>query len=209
MLKHVLLRTGTGLPVAAGIVWGLFAFMSAMIANDFVPPVQEEARELSAFAFPDIDGPLKPKERKPPERLDLATPPPALPRLASAKPAMGLPVIDFGAPDAQLPRSGLLNALDVSPVRMANRIVQPLSPPAFAYPQALASRGVEGDCNIRLDVDAAGRPYNIEAQCSHAGFRREAERAVRRVQFAPKIVDGQPRAQENVIYPVEFRLNRE
>ena len=36
---------------------------------------------------------------------------------------------------------------------------------------------------------------------------REAECAVRRVRFAPKIADGQMQARQDVVYPIEFKLD--
>ena len=56
-------------------------------------------------------------------------------------------------------------------------------------------------------MDTRGRPYNVEASCTDSVFKREAERAVSRVEFAPKIVRGQPAERRNVVYPLEFQLD--
>ena len=37
-------------------------------------------------------------------------------------------------------------------------------------------------------------------------LKREAERAVSRVEFAPKIIRGQAAERRNVVYPLEFTL---
>ncbi|MCI4645428.1 MAG: energy transducer TonB, partial [Hyphomonadaceae bacterium] len=70
-----------------------------------------------------------------------------------------------------------------------------------------AERGIEGSCEVRFDVNARGEPFNVEAVCTDSVFRREAERAVSRVRFAPKIVRGQALERRNVVYPIEFGLD--
>ena len=74
------------------------------------------------------------------------------------------------------------------------------------YPSRAAERGIEGSCEVRFDVDTRGRPYNVQATCTDSIFKREAERAVGRVEFAPKIVRGQAAERRNVVYPLEFTL---
>ena len=71
-----------------------------------------------------------------------------------------------------------------------------------------AERGIEGSCDVRFDVDTRGKPYNVEADCTDRVFKREAERAVSRVEFAPKIIRGQAAERRNVVYPLQFTLEQ-
>ena len=92
------------------------------------------------------------------------------------------------------------------PVAISDRDAQPIRPPAPSYPQRAAERGTEGSCDVRFDVDTRGRPYNISATCTDSVFKREAERAVSKVEFAPKIIRGKAAERRNVVYPLEFKL---
>ncbi|HAW53392.1 MAG TPA: energy transducer TonB, partial [Hyphomonas sp.] len=44
------------------------------------------------------------------------------------------------------------------------------------------------------------------ATCTDSVFKREAERAVSKVEFAPKIIRGKAAERRNVVYPLEFKL---
>jgi protein TonB len=59
---------------------------------------------------------------------------------------------------------------------------------------------------VRFDVDTRGKPYNVSATCTDSIFKAEAERAVGRVEFAPKIVRGKAVERRNVVYPLEFNI---
>ena len=100
----------------------------------------------------------------------------------------------------------LNNALAIDPVAISDRDAQPIRPPVPTYPSRAAERGIEGSCDVRFDVDTRGEPYNVTADCTDRVFKREAERAVSRVEFAPKIIRGQAAERRNVVYPLEFTL---
>jgi len=93
-----------------------------------------------------------------------------------------------------------------APVAIANGEVLPISPPIVVYPPKAIDRGLNGECTVAMDVSAKGRPYNVAATCSDSIFEREAVRAVSRVEFRPKIVDGQAVERRNVVYPLVFKL---
>jgi outer membrane biosynthesis protein TonB len=52
------------------------------------------------------------------------------------------------------------------------------APPGIAYPYAAASRGLAGDCELRVTTDAAGAVTQADlVRCSRQEFAREAKRA--------------------------------
>jgi TonB family protein len=54
------------------------------------------------------------------------------------------------------------------------------------YPASAAVRDIEGSCVLTLDVDAAGRPRDVEVtHCSSDLFRREAAAIGEGLRFAP------------------------
>jgi protein TonB len=99
-----------------------------------------------------------------------------------------------------------MKSLAIDPVAVSDRDAQPIRPPTPSYPQRAQERGLSGNCDVRFDVDTRGKPYNIAATCSDAVFKSEAERAVSRVEFAPKIVRGKAVERRNVVYPLEFNI---
>ena len=113
-------------------------------------------------------------------------------------------MISGSAPD--LPRFERLGDL-VPPVpAITSRDVKPIRAPVRSYPDSLARRGIEGDCEVSLSINRKGEPFDIAADCSHPGFANAAERAVADVQFAPQIVRGAAVERHGVVYPIVFRL---
>lgn len=96
-------------------------------------------------------------------------------------------------------------ALATSPIDARELVA--VRPPAPAMPSAALARSVSGRCDVRFDVDTAGRPQGVSAQCTDNVFKAEAERAVRRAEFLPAIRNGQPVIQKNAVYPIEFQVN--
>ena len=96
MFHHLLARSGAGLPLAALVVWGLFAFMTGIIRSEFSPPAETESRELSAYTMPVERKSATPPEREMPDIFDVVPPPP-LPALAAAQTRIGLTPVTFGS----------------------------------------------------------------------------------------------------------------
>lgn len=205
MLQNALVRPVIGLPLAGLVVFALFAFMQSMIAVDYVPPQPAQERDLTALT-PKL--PEKPEvgERPRPQPLPIAHRPSPPPKYAATQGDIDLPGVSLsGAVPARVDVN-ILRYLHIAPVAIGNRDIQPISPPVVNYPQSLANRNIQGDCEVRFDVDTRGRPHNLIANCSHPSFEREAMRAVSRVKFAPMVQRGQAVERKNVVYPIEFRL---
>ena len=87
-----------------------------------------------------------------------------------------------------------------------DRDAQPINPPVPSYPLEAAMMDLPGACFVRFDVDVEGLPVNITATCTDEIFCSESKRAISRVFFAPKIVDGEPVMRTDVVYPLEYQL---
>ena len=120
---------------------------------------------------------------------------------------MNLPTPQIqGAAPARIDVGNVSNfAMDT--VIVSDRDAQPIRPPVPTYPSRAAERGIEGSCEVRFDVDTRGKPKNIVADCTDRLFVREAERAVEKVEFAPKIIKGKAVERANVVYPIDFNLD--
>ncbi len=206
MFTNPIIRIIIGIPAAVVVVYGLFAFMNVAISRDFVEPDQAEQRTLEAITPQREAEDVRSRSRSRPQRLASADKPPPPPKLTSSRSDIDLPTPNIqGSAPTELNFDRVTN-LAIDPVAISDRDAQPIRPPVPTYPQRALERGTEGSCDVRFDVDVRGRPYNVRATCSDSVFRREAERAVSRVEFAPKIIRGQAAERKNVIYPLTFSL---
>lgn len=207
MLTNPIIRLGIGIPLAAVVVYLLFTFMYSMINQDYVQPEVEEDRVLARITPAEEDTEVRTRARNKAQRIQSADKPPPPPKMSATRSDIDLPTPNIqGAAPTEL-NVGRLDSLAIDPVAISDRDAQPIRPPVPTYPTRAAERGIEGTCEVRFDVDTRGRPYNVQATCSDSVFKREAERAVSRVEFAPKIVRGQAAERRNVVYPLEFRLD--
>jgi protein TonB len=207
MFSNPIVRLVIGIPLAAIVVFALFTFMYKMINQDFEQPEDVEQRVLERITPSEEDTEVRTRARNKPRRIDSADKPPPPPKMSATRSDIDLPTpnIQGSAPtEINVER---MDSLAIDPVAISDRDAQPIRPPVPTYPQRAAERGTEGSCDVRFDVDTRGRPYNVEATCTDRVFKREAERAVNRVEFAPKIVRGQPAERRNVVYPLEFQLD--
>lgn len=206
MFSNPIIRLLIGVPLAAIVVYLLFTFMYSMINQDYEQPENVEQRVLERITPAEDDTEVRTRARNKARRIESADKPPPPPKMSATRSDIDLPTpnIQGSAPtELNIQR---LDSLAIDPVAISDRDAQPIRPPVPTYPSRAAERGIEGTCEVRFDVDTRGRPYNISASCSDSVFKREAERAVSRVEFAPKIVRGQPAERRNVVYPLEFQL---
>ncbi len=206
MFTNPILRLGVGLPAAVVIVVGLFLMMNWFITIDEIQLNERDQRKLEAITPQQDDTEVNRRQRSKPKRLSSADKPPPPPKLSSSKSRIDLPSPNIqGAAPTDLGFTRV-DSLALNPVAISDRDAQPIRPPVPTFPQRALERGIEGSCDVRFDVDVRGRPYNLSATCDESIFKREAERAVSRVEFAPKIVRGQAVERRNVVYPLEFQL---
>ena len=202
--RTVLRRLMLSVVPAVGMTSGLFVAMAGLIAVDFKPAEASEPRLIGAITPQPIEEEEVNKRPKI-ELIEAASQPPPSPRLIVTTDAVDLPVLDFPpvAPEIQ---PGPIQTLHRAPIAVRDEEVLPIRQPAVTYPPIAIQRGIEGDCLVSMDVSAKGRPYNVMADCTDAVFEREAVRAISRVEFRPKIVDGAAVQQRNVVYPLSFSL---
>jgi len=206
MFSNPVLRLGIGVPLAAIVTYGLFTLMYTLINQEWQEPEETEQRVIERITPAEENTEIQRRARSKPRRIASADKPPPPPKLSTSKSNIDLPTpsIQGSAPtELNIERMG---SLAIDPVAINDRDAQPIRPPVPTYPTRAAERGTEGSCDVRFDVDTRGRPYNIQADCTDNIFKREAERAVSRVEFAPKIIRGKAAERRNVVYPLEFRL---
>ena len=206
MFTNPLTRLLVGVAIAIPIVYLLFIIMSQLISVKEVNLEKSEQRVLTAITPQKSDSEVRTRQRAKPKRIDSAQKPPPPPKVSATKSNINLPTPKIeGAAPTEL-NLGRMQSLAIDPVAISDRDAQPIRPPMPSYPQRAAERGTEGSCEVRFNVDTRGRPYDVVATCTDPIFVREAERAVSKVEFAPKIVRGKAAERKNVVYPLEFKL---
>lgn len=206
MFQNPFIRILAGFVIAAPIVYGLFMMMNFLINVNEIRVDKSEQRVLAAITPQSQDSDVRTRQRSKPKRLDSAKKPPPPPKVSATKSNINLPTPQIaGAAPTEL-NLGRMESLAIDPVAISDRDAQPIRAPQPSYPQRAAERGKEGTCDVRFDVDTRGRPYNVVATCTDNVFKREAERSVSKVEFAPKIIRGKAAERKNVVYPLEFNL---
>ncbi len=206
MQTVTLKRIAVGAPMAAAITGGLFVLMGGLVTPKDVVLNAPVFRPLDRVTMLEEEPTVVRGRRPQPERLHTADQPPPPPKLRLASSDIDLPTPQIqGAAPTELRVARLESSL-VSTVAIDSRHAKPIRPPVPSYPSGMMTRGIEGNCDVRLDVDVRGKPYNIRATCTNDGFVREAERAVAKSEFVPQIIRGEAVEQRNVVYPISFTL---
>jgi len=192
---------------AALVTTGLFLGMQALIrTNDFEPPVTTP-RVLTSITFDIVEPPEIPHiPRAFP--LPAAVAPPSTPPPMKPGSAIKFELIQLTGRAPGAVEIGRMQPISFPSTGLTDRDARPIRPPVPVYPIKAVQRGIEGACEVRMDVTPQGRPYNVVATCTNGLFVSEAERAVSRVEFLPKILNGEAMTRRNVIYPLEFKLDQ-
>jgi protein TonB len=206
MFSSPLGRFVVSFAIAAPIAFAIFLMMNALISVDEITLDAKESRTLTAITPQSQDSDVRTRQRAKPQRIESASKPPPPPKQSATKSSINLPTPKIEGAVPQNLDLGRMKSLAIDPVAVSDRDAQPIRPPTPSYPQRAQERGLSGSCDVRFDVDTRGKPYNVQATCTDSVFKQEAERAVGRVEFAPKIVRGKAVERRNVVYPLEFNI---
>jgi protein TonB len=131
-----------------------------------------------------------------PAAFVVPAPPPIEPVQAAAAP---VPIQVPPAPPAPAPAPKIIPA----------SVVQYLEPPAPEYPRLSRRNGESGRVMVRVFIDTAGLPRNVQVSSS-SGFVRlddAAVAAVQKARFRPYTENGQPTAAWTNV-PINFELEK-
>ncbi len=206
MFNNPLMRILIATAIAVPIVLLIFMLMNMLISVKELRLESGEQRVLAAITPQQQDSDVRTRQRAKPQRIDAAAKPPPPPKQSATKSSINLPTPKIDGAVPQNLDLGRMKSLAIDPVAVSDRDAQPIRPPTPSYPQRAQERGLSGSCDVRFDVDTRGKPYNVAATCTDSVFKSEAERAVSRVEFAPKIVRGKAVERRNVVYPLEFNI---
>jgi len=140
----------------------------------------QPVRAPERLPLPPIDIPPPPVPQAAPAEVVVHAPAPPAPAItvavAPAAPASAAP--EPAAPTRMLPASAL----------------QYLQPPVPVYPRASRRAGEAGRVVVRVFVDEAGLPRNVQVSqsCGHARLDEAAVQAVQNARFKPATHNGAP-----------------
>lgn len=186
------------LSVMAGIIaaLALFLLMHALIAGtpnigdkdadrlslDFVRVKQDEIQNVKERRKP--PEPEEPKEPPPPPKINVqnqSKPPPDMPNIMA--PAVSVPIASGGgpylggwSPGEQAPEGDVIPIVSIQP----------------QYPRDAALQGIEGWVELEFTIEADGTVSEVSVADSEPRrvFDRNAQRALYKWKFKPRVVDG-------------------
>jgi len=141
------------------------------------------------------------------EQADIPTAPDATPAITSEQEAAAEAERERAEANE---RRRAEQAREAAPAQPADRAVEPIARVQPDYPPQAFRAGEEGTVVLRVDVDAAGNPGNVDI-VSRSGSRdldRAAIEAVRKWKFRPAMQGGQAVASQ-VEVPIDFRMDRQ
>ncbi len=219
MFSNPIVRFGIGIPLAAILSVALFMLMENLIRiNEICPPgavmspatgkcVKQDQRSLrNIFAEkPTIDQIRS--SRKAPKKLDKAAKPPPPPKMAATKQNIDLPKANISGAAPTEVKFERVTGINLGAVSVSDRDAQPIRPPNTGpILRAMQRIGKSAECEVSLDVDLQGKPYNVVATCNVPQYEKAAEQAVGATEFAPKIVQGKAVGRKGVVYPFELKM---
>jgi periplasmic protein TonB len=193
-------RTTISLPLAGLMTISLAFLMAYLIQVDAEPG--PAITEVDFDLFPSVDV-IDVPDRPTPDLIDTIAPPPPV-RLVvdhQAPNLDGLDPIGIVPPDIQ---PGGLTAMNTNVLDRPEQVVVRIEP---VYPPRALERGLEGNCSVAFDLNAAGHPYNVRAtHCTNPVFSRASVRSVQGWRYEPRVVDGQAVERTGRSVLIEFNL---
>jgi protein TonB len=187
-----------------------------------VREVREAAREVAPMFVDLIAPPAPPAPPVPPPPVPQPIqkkPPPPAPLIAAApSPAPAAFVVPAPPPEPVVETSPVPVAVQAPPAPPAPppppkiipaSAVQYLEPPAPEYPRLSRRNAEHGKVMVRVYIDVAGMPRNVQVSSS-SGFARlddAALSAVQKARFKPYTENGQPTAGWTYV-PINFELEK-
>lgn len=201
IVQHI--RTPLVLPIAGAVTVGLFLMMRQMIDVPFVAPDEVAEMPPVEIRFEIVD--VEPVRTRPPEFVEVVTPPPLPVPDTSRSDAPDHPGSDviYTLPPVQPTEISATEGL-VSPDRSPVPIVR-IEP---VYPAREASRGNSGSCTVIFDITPQGSTTNIRSlACDSRAFEQATMNAVSRWRYNPQVQDGQPILFRGATTRLDFRLD--
>lgn len=209
------------LPIALAVSYGLVAIMALMVNLNAANKKAEEKKDGFNFVITQVEESSQKRQRILPE-------PPRLDLIPKPKPASVLNQQEINqltsvestptlAAVTDLNMSFAVDGLAIAPPTSIPQLnaqlgqsqeVLPLHRTEPNYPSRARKRNIEGYVVLSFDIGLTGQPQNIvveEAEPQQI-FNREAIRAVKKWQYQPLMVNGEPRVRLAQRIKLDFKI---
>lgn len=191
---------------AIGLTGALFLFMQNAVNVDEIELKDQAFRPILSVVLPKVDPPIIREKVREIVIIEDVAPPNYRPLNPLETGPIEFGVVELPSPDPIL-SAGSLEQFMPRQMAFERETAVPVRQPLPDYPPVALRKGLEGSCDVNFSIDAAGRPFNVEAICTDRVFESSSERAVRKAMFAAKVSNGQPVGQDNLVYPIVYDLN--
>ena len=197
-------RLGLAIAPAAALTFTVFLGMTLTLDDQIAVVAESESPRVLKVEHPQ-EQEIKPRKTKR-EPIKLAELPPPPPKLSTAAVPMDFVPISFTGSEPQPLRGNRLDIFKPLELGAIDRIAKPVSPPLPVYPRQAETRGLSGVCDIRFHLTEMGEPYDLDIECSDSVFNRSAYKAISKTRFMPKIDNGRPVGQRDMLYSIEYKI---
>lgn len=192
--------------MACGVTLGLFWVMSALVENNQIPPAEQTPTVIiNPLLDENLDKPIV--EKSLPEPPKVMEPPKSMPPSAEDISSSDMSFSDqfaFAAPE-------IGGDIDTSFSMESGGDARPIVRIEPRYPIQAARDGIEGWVRLSFDINETGGVENvkvIEAEPKRV-FNREAQRALRKWKYKPKMENGKATQQVGLTVELSFKLSEE
>lgn len=191
---------------ACAVTLALFWVMSALVENNQIPPVEQTPTVIiNPLMDENLDKPII--EKQLPEPPKVMEPPKSLPPSSEDMSSSDIGFSDQFAVAQPNVDAGIDTSFSMDSSGDARPIVR-IEP---RYPIQAARDGVEGWVRLSFDINETGGVENvkvIEAEPKRV-FNREAQRALRKWKYKPKMENGKAIQQVGLTVELSFKLSEE
>ncbi|NQY98290.1 MAG: hypothetical protein HRT82_14145 [Henriciella sp.] len=155
---------------ASLITASLFVTMERAVAVEDFSPTEQIAYTLDPYMEREAITETTPPKEKPVRAPDI-DPPPMAPDLVKDITFDSIPYPGYtGTRPAEYGEADFDQIKPKRAMSVIDRRILPITPPVPTYPARAARTGLEGDCNVYLNVSIRGEPFNVRAQCTDQVF---------------------------------------
>ena len=184
-----LMRTATGLVIAAMVTLSLFWLMQYLIETADRSLNEDDAGSLVDFVRVKRDEEVQRDDRKPkkPPPPEAPPPQPPAPQMDNLNPNAEKIAISAVPVETDIEMSGGFS------LGVGEGDYLPIVKVAPIYPNRALSRGTEGYCVVQYTVTRQGTtkdPFVVDGQCTSSLFHRASINAALKFKYKPRVIDG-------------------
>jgi len=184
-----LMRTATGLVIAAMVTLSLFWLMQYLIETADRSLNEDDAGSLVDFVRVKRDEEVQREDRKPkkPPPPEAPPPQPPSPQMENLNPNAEKIAISAVPVETDIEMSGGFS------LGVGEGDYLPIVKVAPIYPNRALSRGTEGYCVVQYTVTRQGTtkdPFVVDGQCTSSLFHSASINAALKFKYKPRVIDG-------------------